>query len=118
MHWRGNAFREVQLFAASRLAKKFPGRVFARRRFTLFLATALTRGIRFSFDPAGARLIRSNSDRFDSDFSVCCRSGVLFRGYPLQTMTRANLAWFGVVLTSVPFAAAFENLMRCRLYLH
>jgi membrane protease YdiL (CAAX protease family) len=29
---------------------------------------------------------------------------VLFRGYPLQTLTRANLAWLGVLLTSVPFA--------------
>ncbi len=29
----------------------------------------------------------------------------LFRGYPLQTMTRANLAWLAVLLTSVPFAA-------------
>jgi membrane protease YdiL (CAAX protease family) len=29
----------------------------------------------------------------------------LFRGYPLQTLTRANLAWLGVFLTSVPFAA-------------
>ncbi|MEP6818493.1 MAG: CPBP family intramembrane glutamic endopeptidase [bacterium] len=28
----------------------------------------------------------------------------LFRGYPLQTMTRASLAWLGVLLTSVPFA--------------
>jgi len=30
---------------------------------------------------------------------------MLFRGYPLQTLARANLAWLGVVLTSVPFAA-------------
>ncbi|HEX8098554.1 MAG TPA: type II CAAX endopeptidase family protein, partial [Pyrinomonadaceae bacterium] len=30
---------------------------------------------------------------------------VLFRGYPLQTMTRARLAWLGLFLTSVPFAA-------------
>jgi uncharacterized protein len=30
---------------------------------------------------------------------------LLFRGYPLQTLTRAKLAWLGVVLTSVPFAA-------------
>jgi hypothetical protein len=30
----------------------------------------------------------------------------LFRGYVLQTLTRANLAWVGVLLTSVPFAAA------------
>lgn len=27
-----------------------------------------------------------------------------FRGYPLQTLTRARLLWFGVLLTSVPFA--------------
>lgn len=29
----------------------------------------------------------------------------LFRGYPLQTLTRANLTWLAVFLTSVPFAA-------------
>jgi uncharacterized protein len=29
----------------------------------------------------------------------------LFRGYPLQTLTRAQLAWLGILLTSVPFAA-------------
>ncbi len=28
----------------------------------------------------------------------------MFRGYPLQTMARANLVWLGVLLTSVPFA--------------
>jgi membrane protease YdiL (CAAX protease family) len=28
----------------------------------------------------------------------------MFRGYPLQTLSRARLAWFGVFLTSVPFA--------------
>jgi membrane protease YdiL (CAAX protease family) len=28
----------------------------------------------------------------------------LFRGYPLQTFTRARLAWIGVLLTSLPFA--------------
>ena len=30
----------------------------------------------------------------------------LFRGYPLQTMTRVKLAWLGALLTSVPFALA------------
>lgn len=30
----------------------------------------------------------------------------LFRGYPLQTFARTQLAWLGVLLTSVPFAAA------------
>ncbi len=29
----------------------------------------------------------------------------MFRGYPLQTLARARLAWLGVLLTSVPFAA-------------
>jgi membrane protease YdiL (CAAX protease family) len=29
-----------------------------------------------------------------------------FRGYPLQTLSRAQLAWLGVFLTSVPFAGA------------
>ncbi|MEP6568794.1 MAG: CPBP family intramembrane glutamic endopeptidase [Acidobacteriota bacterium] len=29
----------------------------------------------------------------------------LFRGYPMQTLTRAHLAWVAVFLTSVPFAA-------------
>jgi membrane protease YdiL (CAAX protease family) len=29
----------------------------------------------------------------------------LFRGYPLQTLTRANMAWLAIFLTSVPFAA-------------
>jgi CAAX protease family protein len=33
----------------------------------------------------------------------------LFRGYPLQTFTRARLAWLGILLTSVPFAAAHLN---------
>ncbi|HKZ79237.1 MAG TPA: CPBP family intramembrane glutamic endopeptidase [Pyrinomonadaceae bacterium] len=29
----------------------------------------------------------------------------LFRGYPLQTFARARLAWMGILLTSIPFAA-------------
>lgn len=28
----------------------------------------------------------------------------MFRGYPLQTLSRAKLAWLGILLTSVPFA--------------
>ncbi|MEO8435332.1 MAG: type II CAAX endopeptidase family protein [Pyrinomonadaceae bacterium] len=31
---------------------------------------------------------------------------VLFRGYPLQTLTRARLVWLGILITSVPFALA------------
>lgn len=33
---------------------------------------------------------------------------VLFRGYPLQTMTRANLIWLGIIITSVFFALAHQ----------
>jgi uncharacterized protein len=31
---------------------------------------------------------------------------VVFRGYVLQTLTRANLAWVGILITSLPFAVA------------
>jgi membrane protease YdiL (CAAX protease family) len=33
----------------------------------------------------------------------------LFRGYPLQTLTRARLAWLAILLTSVPFAIGHLN---------
>jgi uncharacterized protein len=77
---------------------------------SLFLAallTSLTRGIRFSFDPAGAKLI--GQTLFGSILIFLFAGAaeeILFRGYPLQTLTRARLAWLGVLLTSVPFAAA------------
>ena len=35
----------------------------------------------------------------------------VFRGYPLQTFTRAQLLWFGVFLTSVPFAIAHAKIL-------
>jgi len=77
---------------------------------SLFLAallTTLTRGIRFSFDPVGARLIGQSLVVSTLIFLFAAAAEeVLFRGYPLQTTARANLAWLGVVLTSVPFAAA------------
>jgi len=77
---------------------------------SLFLAALLatiTRGIQFHFDLAGARSI-SETLAISLGIFVLGAAGeeVLFRGYPLQTLTRANLAWLGVLLTSVPFAAA------------
>jgi len=77
---------------------------------SLFLAallTTVTRGIRFSFDPAGARVIGQTliGSLLIFVFAAAAEE-MLFRGYPLQTLTRANLAWLGVLLTSVPFAAA------------
>ncbi len=38
-------------------------------------------------------------------FVAALAEEALFRGYPLQTLSRAKLAWLGVLLTSVPFAA-------------
>ena len=38
-------------------------------------------------------------------FVAALAEEALFRGYPLQTFTRAHLAWLGILLTSVPFAA-------------
>src|ERR1051326_4672721 len=77
---------------------------------SLFLAallTALTRGIRFSFDPAGAKVIGQTLIVSILIFLFAAAAEeLLFRGYPLQTFTRANLTWLGILLTSVPFAAA------------
>lgn len=77
---------------------------------SLFLAaliTTVTRGIRFTLDPAGPKLI---GQTLAVSILVFLFAGAaeefLFRGYPLQTLTRAKLAWLGVLLTSVPFAAA------------
>jgi len=76
---------------------------------SLFLAalfTTITRGIHFRFDPAGAGMIGKTLIMSTIVFVFAAAAEeMLFRGYPLQTLTRANLAWVGVLLTSVPFAA-------------
>lgn len=72
--------------------------------------TAVTRGVRFKFDPAGAGSItRTLTISFAVFVFAAAAEEILFRGYPLQTLTRANLAWLGVLLTSVPFAAVHLN---------
>jgi membrane protease YdiL (CAAX protease family) len=76
---------------------------------SLFLAALLataTRGIHFRFDPAGAGPIGQTLAVSALLFLFAAAAEeTLFRGYPLQTLTRAHLAWLGVLLTSVPFAA-------------
>ena len=76
---------------------------------TLFLAAllaTLTRGIHFRFDTAGERAIGETLATSALLFVFAAAAEeMLFRGYPLQTLTRAQLAWLGVLLTSVPFAA-------------
>jgi CAAX protease family protein len=39
-------------------------------------------------------------------FVAALAEEAMFRGYPLQTLTRAKLVWLGVLLTSVPFGVA------------
>ena len=77
---------------------------------SLGLATAIaTAGGGLSFTVSGrAALLQMAGTLFFSAvlFIVAALAEeALFRGYPLQTLTRANLAWLAVLLTSVPFAA-------------
>jgi membrane protease YdiL (CAAX protease family) len=73
--------------------------------FAAVFAT-VTRGIHFSFDPAGARPITQTLAVSLVVFVFAAAAEeMLFRGYPLQTLARSHLAWLGVFLTSVPFAA-------------
>jgi membrane protease YdiL (CAAX protease family) len=80
---------------------------------TLVVAALLafvTHGVQFRFDPAGGRPIGQTLavTLFIFVFAAAAEE-IVFRGYPLQTLTRANLAWLGVLLTSVPFAAVHLN---------
>lgn len=72
------------------------------------LLGTIARGFHFTFDssisvPAIGKTLVMSALLFVFAASA---EEVLFRGYPLQTLTRAHLAWLGVFLTSVPFAAA------------
>jgi uncharacterized protein len=63
-------------------------------------------GLRFAF-VAGEMLPAASRTLLGSGLIFICAAAseeVMFRGYPLQTMTRARLAWVGLILTSVPFA--------------
>jgi len=66
----------------------------------------VTRGIHFSLDPAGGHpIVQTLVVSLLVFVFAAAAEEILFRGYPLQTLTRARLAWLGVLLTSVPFAA-------------
>jgi len=70
------------------------------------LFATLMHGIQFRFDPAGGGLIGQTLATSLAIFVFAAAAEeILFRGYPLQSLTRARLAWLGVLLTSVPFAA-------------
>ena len=64
-------------------------------------------GLTFTFAGRGALLRVGQTLVFSAALFVLAglAEEALFRGYPLQTLTRARLAWLAVLLTSVPFAA-------------
>lgn len=70
-----------------------------------FIATALG-GLRFSFYEAGALFAVGKTLLVSAFIFVIAAAAEesLFRGYALQTFTRAGLIWVGVAVTSVPFA--------------
>lgn len=80
---------------------------------TLLLAallTSVTRGVHFRVDAAGSGAVgRTLVVSLLLFVFAAAAEEMLFRGYPLQTLTRAHLAWLGVLLTSVPFAAVHLN---------
>lgn len=68
--------------------------------------TAVTSGIKFTFNSSpGSTIGRTAIVSFVIFLIAGAAEESLFRGYPLQTFTRAKLAWVGVLLTSLPFAA-------------
>lgn len=60
-------------------------------------------GLRFSFSGSGLAIIRSLAGSAVLLFLAALAEEALFRGYILQTFTRAQLTLLGVLLTSVPF---------------
>lgn len=61
-------------------------------------------GLRFSFAGVGTTLVRSLIGWASLFFVAALAEEALFRGYGLQTLSRAQMAGLGVLLTSVPFA--------------
>ena len=72
---------------------------------TLVVAIAIaSKGLKFSFSNTGwLSIVRSGIGSGALLFVAALAEEAMFRGYGLQTLTRAKLAWIGVLLTSVPF---------------
>src|SRR6185369_17379916 len=73
---------------------------------SLVVAVAIaSRGLKFSFGNTGwSGIIRSMLGSAALLFVAALAEEAMFRGYGLQTLSRAKLASLGVLLTSVPFA--------------
>lgn len=78
---------------------------FAALAFAVVIATAAG-GLTFTFGGSGlvVAIIRSLAGSAVLLFLAALAEEALFRGYVLQTFTRAQLTLLGVLLTSVPFA--------------
>ena len=76
---------------------------------SLAIATAIAfigGGLRFTLSSAGIKAVAITLILSAVLFIVAALAEeALFRGYPLQTLTRARLIWIGILLTTVPFAA-------------
>ncbi len=75
---------------------------FAALTVAVGIATAFG-GLRFSLGSSALGMIRSLGGSAVLLFVAALAEEALFRGYPLQTLTRARLAVFALLLTSVPF---------------
>ncbi|HEU4834461.1 MAG TPA: type II CAAX endopeptidase family protein [Pyrinomonadaceae bacterium] len=73
---------------------------------SLVVAVAIaSRGLSFSLSNTGwSSIVRSMIGSAVLLFVAALAEEAMFRGYGLQTLSRAKLAWLGVLLTSVPFA--------------
>jgi len=72
---------------------------------SLVVAVAIaSRGLNFSLGNTGwSAIVKSMIGSGVVLFVAALAEEAMFRGYGLQTLTRAKLAWLGVLLTSVPF---------------
>ena len=78
---------------------------------TLVVAVAIAnKGLKFSLsNTEWLWIVRSGIGSGALLFVAALAEEAMFRGYGLQTLTRAKLAWLGVLLTSVPFALVHLN---------
>jgi hypothetical protein len=78
---------------------------------SLLVATALATaigGFRFALNSSESITATGKTLVLSCLFFIIAAAAeeVLFRGYPLQTMTRAHLAWVAIVITAALFASA------------